>query len=74
MHSFLSVKANTTKTLEIAMNSTPTVYIALPSETELLKNGSKRQVSPVIGNGEKSDIQIVGVVSDLALKAEDMGK
>lgn len=45
-----------------------------PSETEFLKNGSKRQVAPVIGDGEKSDVQIVGVVSDLELKAKDMGK
>lgn len=45
-----------------------------PSESQFLKKGSIRQTAPVTGDSENSDIQVVGMISDLELKAKDMGK
>lgn len=37
-----------------------------------MKNGSPRQPRPTIGDNEKDDVQIVGLISDLVLTAEQM--
>lgn len=39
-----------------------------------LNQGSRRQSKPVKGDGEASDIQEVGMISDLELKADEMGQ
>ena len=45
-----------------------------PSESEFLKSGTRRQPKPATGDSESSDFQIVGLVSDLKLSAEQIGK
>lgn len=45
-----------------------------PDIDTFLKQGSRRQSRPVKGDGEASDIQEVGMISDLELKAWEMGK
>lgn len=45
-----------------------------PDIETFLKQGSRRQPKPVKGDGETSDIQEVGMISDLELKADEMGK
>ena len=44
-----------------------------PSKEAFLREGSTRQPSPERGDKEKDDIQIVGIVSDQEMTAEEMG-
>lgn len=44
-----------------------------PGREAFLKEGSPRQPNPTSGDSEKSDHQIIGVVSDRELTAKDMG-
>lgn len=45
-----------------------------PDREKFKREGSSRQPVPNKGDGEKADIQIVGIVSDLEMGAKDMGK
>lgn len=45
-----------------------------PSREKFLSEGSPRQPSPGKGDREGDDIQIVGIISDRELSAEEMGK
>ena len=45
-----------------------------PDRETFQREGSIRQPSPRKGDEEKDDIQIVGMVSDMKMSAEDMGK
>lgn len=45
-----------------------------PDRETFRREGSSRQPSPRKGDEEKDDIQIVGIVSDMEMSAEDMGK
>ena len=45
-----------------------------PNVEDFVKNGTRRQPKPKTGDDESSDIQIVGVVSDLEMTAEEMGR
>lgn len=44
-----------------------------PAPDDFIKNGTFRQPRPKTGDDEKSDIQIVGVVSDMEMSAAEMG-
>ena len=44
-----------------------------PGPDDFIRNGTFRQPKPKTGDDEKSDIQIVGVVSDLEMTAAEMG-
>ncbi len=44
-----------------------------PNPDDFIRNGTCRQPKPKTGDDEKSDIQIVGVVSDLEMTAAEMG-
>ena len=44
-----------------------------PDMDTFLKKGSVRQPIPVTGDNERSDVQIVGAVSDMEMSAEEMG-
>ena len=45
-----------------------------PSREQFMRGGSPRQPKPEKGDQEKDDIQIVGIVSDREMSAEEMGK
>lgn len=45
-----------------------------PDRETFQREGSIRQPSPHKGDEEKDDIQVVGIVSDMEMRAEDMGK
>ena len=45
-----------------------------PDHETFRREGSSRQPSPRKGDEEKDDIQVVGIVSDMEMSAEDMGK
>lgn len=45
-----------------------------PDRETFQREGSIRQPSPRKGDAEKDDIQVVGIVSDMEMSAEDMGK
>lgn len=45
-----------------------------PDRETFRREGSIRQPSPRRGDEEKDDIQVVGIVSDMEMKAEDMGR
>ena len=45
-----------------------------PSKEQFLLEGSIRQPVPGKGEGEKDDIQIVGIVSDREMSAKEMGR
>lgn len=45
-----------------------------PDRETFLKEGSPRQPNPAIGDSEKSALQVVGIISDMELKAKDMGR
>ena len=45
-----------------------------PTEDEFLKNGSRRRPLPSRGDGERNDIQLVGLISDREMGAEELGK
>lgn len=45
-----------------------------PSREEFLLKGSPRQPSPQKGDQEKDDIQVVGIISDKEMTAEEMGR
>ena len=45
-----------------------------PDEKTFLEKGTSRQPKPVAGDHEGSDIQTVGLISDIEMTAEDMGK
>lgn len=45
-----------------------------PDRETFRREGSSRQPSPRKGDEEKDDIQVVGIVSDMEMSAEDMGK
>ena len=45
-----------------------------PSKEQFLKEGSSRQPFPGKGDRENMDIQVVGIVSDLEMSAEEMGR
>ena len=45
-----------------------------PSKEQFLQQGSPRQPSPGKGDQEKDDIQVVGIISDKEMSAEEMGK
>ena len=45
-----------------------------PDASEFLKSGTRRQPKPETGDKESSDYQIVGMISDIILTAEKMGK
>ena len=45
-----------------------------PDRETFQREGSNRQPSPRKGDEEKDDIQVVGIVSDMEMSAEDMGK
>ena len=45
-----------------------------PSKEQFMKEGSPRQPAPGKGDGEKDDVQIVGLISDLEMSAEEMGQ
>ena len=45
-----------------------------PDRETFRREGSSRQPSPRKGDEEKDDIQVVGIVSDREMSAEDMGK
>lgn len=45
-----------------------------PDRETFRREGSSRQPSPRKGGEEKDDIQVVGIVSDMEMSAEDMGK
>ena len=45
-----------------------------PSKEEFLREGSARQPAPRKGDGENTDIQIVGIISDKEMSAEEMGR
>lgn len=44
-----------------------------PDLETFLKEGSRRQPNPIRGDGESSDIQVTGIISDRELSAEEMG-
>ena len=45
-----------------------------PDRETFRREGSSRQPSPRKGDEEQDDIQVVGIVSDMEMSAEDMGK
>jgi len=45
-----------------------------PDPDDFIRNGTCRQPKPKKGDDEKSDIQIVGVVSDMEMTAAEMGR
>lgn len=45
-----------------------------PDMDTFLKNGSVRQPIPLAGDNERSDVQIVGIVSDMEMSAKEMGR
>ena len=45
-----------------------------PSKDRFLREGSARQPAPLKGDGESTDIQIVGIISDKEMSAEEMGR
>lgn len=45
-----------------------------PCPKEFKEKGTRRQEMPKEGDGRENDIQIVGIVSDLEMNAEDMGR
>lgn len=45
-----------------------------PDEETFRREGTIRQPRPTSGDKEKDDIQVVGVVSDMEMTAEDMGR
>lgn len=44
-----------------------------PSKELFLREGSVRQPAPLKGDGESTDIQVVGIISDKEMSAEEMG-
>ncbi|MBO5485475.1 MAG: ISAs1 family transposase [Eubacterium sp.] len=44
-----------------------------PDEESFLEKGSRRKPKPDRGDGEGSDVQDVGIISDLKISAEEMG-
>ena len=44
-----------------------------PSKEQFLREGSVRQPAPLKGDGESTDIQVVGIISDKEMSAEEMG-
>ena len=45
-----------------------------PDRETFKREGTVRQPAPHKGDAEKDDIQVVGIVSDMEMRAEDMGK
>lgn len=45
-----------------------------PAETIFLEKGSRRRPQPSNGDGERNDIQLVGLISDKEMGAADLGK
>lgn len=45
-----------------------------PNREPFMKEGTPGQPVPRKGDGEKDDIQVVGIVSDMEMSAKDMGK
>ena len=45
-----------------------------PSKEKFMAEGSARQPSPGKGDREKDDIQVVGIISDKSMTAEEMGR
>ena len=45
-----------------------------PAETIFLEKGSRRRPQPSNGDGERNDIQLVGLISDKEMGAVDLGK
>lgn len=45
-----------------------------PTLEEFLKNGSRKRKHPASGDAMTDDIQIVGMISDVTMTAEEMGK
>lgn len=45
-----------------------------PGREAFQREGSARQPAPLRGDGEKADVQVVGIVSDMEMTAEDMGR
>lgn len=45
-----------------------------PDVETFIKKGSRRRARPITGDGEKSDIQEIGIISDRELTAEEMGE
>lgn len=45
-----------------------------PSKEQFLRDGSSRQPAPRKGDEESADIQIVGIISDKEMTAEEMGR
>ena len=45
-----------------------------PSKEQFKVEGSIRQPLPKTGDGERDDIQIVGIISDMTMSAQEMGK
>ena len=44
-----------------------------PDVNTFLKHGSTRQPVPLTGDSERSDVQIVGIISDMEMNAKEMG-
>lgn len=45
-----------------------------PDEATFLKNGSRRKPLPSSGDGERNDVQLVGLISDREMGAEELGR
>lgn len=45
-----------------------------PDMETFLKKGSRRKPKPVVGDGESSDVQDTGIISDRELTADEMGE
>lgn len=45
-----------------------------PTKEEFMKEGTIRQPSPGKGDRERDDVQVVGIISDKEMSAEEMGK
>lgn len=45
-----------------------------PDEATFLEKGSRRRPLPSSGDGERSDVQLVGLISDREMKAEELGR
>lgn len=45
-----------------------------PDLETFLREGSRRQPNPIKGDGENSDIQVTGIISDRELTAKEMGR
>ena len=45
-----------------------------PAEDVFLKNGSRRRPLPSSGDGERNDVQLVGLISDRKMGAEELGR